>query len=226
MSAEESSFNKIQDQIRKQLLQYTRQAFQQLPPMTKPRILDIGCGSGVPTIELARLSGGDVTGIDIDAEALQRLERRVQASGMSDRVHVIQKSLKCMDFPDASFDIIWVEGSIAVIGFYKGIRAWKRFLKPGGYLVVHDQTGNINQKLKQIEASGYELISYFELGNEIWWNQYYEPLNTAVQQLRTQGAMDPKLVKDLKRAQREIDGYHVHPERYRSAYFIMQKKAE
>ena len=226
MSAEESSFNKIQDQIRKQLLQYTRQAFQQLPPMTKPRILDIGCGSGVPTIELARLSGGNVTGIDIDAEALQRLERRVQASGMSDRVHVIQKSLKCMDFPDASFDIIWAEGSIAVIGFYKGIRAWKRFLKPGGYLVVHDQTGNIDQKLKQIEASDYKLVKYFELSNEVWWNQYYEPLSKVIQQLRTHGASDPKLVKDLESAQREIDGYHVHPERYRSVYFIIQKKAE
>lgn len=226
MSVEESSFDEIQDQLRRQLLQYTCQAFQQLPPMTKPRILDIGCGSGVPTLELARLSGGDVTGIDIDAEALQRLESRALSSGMSDQVHAFQKSLKHLDFPDSSFDIIWAEGSIAVIGFHKGIRAWKRFLKPSGYLVVHDQAGNIDQKLKQVEASGYQLVNYFELGNEVWWIQYYEPLSKVVQQLRAIDAMDPKLMKDLERAQREIDGYHIHPEHYRSAYFIMQKKVE
>ena len=47
------------DLVRKRLLKYTRKAFRMLSQMDKPRILDIGCGSGAPTLELARLSQGE-----------------------------------------------------------------------------------------------------------------------------------------------------------------------
>lgn len=35
---------------------YTRQAYRMLPKLDKPRNLDIGCSSGVPTLELVGLS--------------------------------------------------------------------------------------------------------------------------------------------------------------------------
>jgi len=44
--------------------QYTRKAFRMLPKMEKPHILDVGCGPGGPTMELARVSQGDVIGIE------------------------------------------------------------------------------------------------------------------------------------------------------------------
>ena len=226
MNGDKQTFDELQDQLRQQLLVYLRRAYQLIPPLTTPRILDVGCGSGIPTIELAHLSGGDVTGIDIDTEALQRLELRVKIVGLSDRVRAINKSLKHMDFPDANFDIIWAEGSISVIGFHKGIRTWKRFLKPQGHLVVHDQAGNIAQKQRQVKDSGYTLIDCFELGNDVWWHEYYEPLNKAIQQIRIQGVTNSELEKALTKAQSEIDGYDIHPERYRSAYFIMQNTTE
>jgi hypothetical protein len=36
-------------------LQFTRKAFEMLPALHNPRILDVGCGRGGPTLELARL---------------------------------------------------------------------------------------------------------------------------------------------------------------------------
>jgi len=41
-------------------LRFTRKAFHMLPRLDRPRILDIGCGQGEPTLELAKLSGGQV----------------------------------------------------------------------------------------------------------------------------------------------------------------------
>ncbi len=34
---------------------YTRQAYRMLPRLDKPRILDIGCGSGAPTLSIPLL---------------------------------------------------------------------------------------------------------------------------------------------------------------------------
>ncbi|MFW9986782.1 MAG: SAM-dependent methyltransferase [Candidatus Odinarchaeota archaeon] len=226
MIADKQAFDDLQDQLRHRLLPHLRQAFQKIPPMIKPQILDIGCGSGVPTLELAQLSGGDVTGIDIDTNALQRLEEKIQAADLSDRVHVVKGSLKAMDFPAASFDILWAEGSIFVIGFKQGLKAWKRFLKPEGYLVIHDAVGNLDQKKQQITACGYKLEEYFLLGQEVWWDEYYEPLNQVVQQIRHQNTTDPQLLTALEQAETEIQGYSKHPERYQSVYFIMRDTTE
>jgi ubiquinone/menaquinone biosynthesis C-methylase UbiE len=218
------TFDNLKDELRKQLLPFLRRAFQQIPPINKPQILDIGCGSGVPTLELAHLSGGDVTGIDVDDKALQRLEEKINTMKMGGRVHIVHGSLKSMNFPKESFDILWAEGSIFVLGFKHGLSAWKPFLKAGGYLVVHDAVGNIDQKKQNITTCGYHLTDWFLLEAEIWWQHYYEPLKKAVQEIRQQKTTNRDLRKALELSEQEIQGYHQHPEQYRSVYFIMRKQ--
>ncbi|MCC7551348.1 MAG: class I SAM-dependent methyltransferase [Methanobacterium sp.] len=44
------------DAFRQPLIEYTIKAFNQLPPINHPKILDIGCGTGVPTLELTIMS--------------------------------------------------------------------------------------------------------------------------------------------------------------------------
>ena len=224
MISDKPSFDVLKDELREQLLPYLRQAFRTIPPIPKPRILDIGCGSGVPTLELARISGGEVTGLDIDTAALQRLQQKLDASDLSDRIHVVEGSLKNMNFPEESFDILWAEGSIFVIGFKKGLKAWKRFLKPGGYLVVHDAVGNLDQKQREVTACGYQLVDWFLLENEVWWNTYYKPLSHEIQLIRQGNPTDPELKTALKQAEEQIQGYSKHPEQYRSIYFILNNK--
>ncbi|MFC2060662.1 hypothetical protein ACFLTZ_06225 [Chloroflexota bacterium] len=52
---EEEELQAYKDQLIDGLFKYTRKAFRTLPKMTIHCMLDIGCGSGVPTMELARL---------------------------------------------------------------------------------------------------------------------------------------------------------------------------
>ena len=223
LPVDKRTFDELRDELRKSLLPYLRRAFNQIQPISRPHILDIGCGSGVPTLELARLSNGEVTALDTDGEALQRLNTKIRQANLEDQVHIIEKSMTQMDFPNESFDILWAEGSTFVIGFKNALKSWKRFLKPNGYFVVHDEAENLEKKLHDVTACGYRLVDWFSIGDDIWWLNYYEPLNREIQQIHRSNPTDPELKAALKRAKKEIQGYQKFPWRYRSVYFIMQK---
>ena len=220
---EDELFQVQKDKIRKRLLKYTRKAFRMLPQMEKPRILDIGCGSGIPTIELARLSNGEITGIDIDQSALDKFKREIEKEQLSTRVQAECCSIFEMDFPDESFDIIWSEGSIYAIGFEKGLREWKRFLKPDGYMVIHDEQGNIGKKLEQISSCGYELLDHFILSEKTWWTEYFAPLKKLIIESRKKHTDNPKILEELDQAQGELDMFKKYPERNSSVCFVMKK---
>jgi ubiquinone/menaquinone biosynthesis C-methylase UbiE len=219
----EVRFQTQEDQIRKRLLKHTRKAFRMLPKLDKPRILDVGCGSGVPTMELAKLSNGEIIGLDINQELLDVLDRKIEKAGLLDRVKTLNCSIFDMAFPDESFDIMWSEGSIYVIGFERGLREWKRFLKPDGFMVVHDEKGNVSEKLEQISNCGYELLNYFILNEDTWWTEYFAPLEKLVGEARTRYTDAPKILEALQRAQREIDMFMKNPELNCSVCFVMKR---
>ena len=197
-----------------------------LPELDAPRILDVGCGSGVPTMELARLTKGEVIGVDINQDLLDVLTGKIEKARVSDRVKVVKSSVFDMGFHDESFDIIWAEGSISAsaIGFQRGLREWQRFLKPHSFVVVHDEKGNVEEKLEQISDCGYELLGYFILNEDTWWTDYFAPLEKLVCETRAKHADDPNVLEALDNAQREIDMFKENPERNSSAFFIMKKR--
>ena len=111
-------------------LDYVRKAFSMLPALDNPHILDIGCGTGEPTLELARLSEGIITAVDINQRALDEFERKVIEQNYSDTIKIINRSMHDLNFPSEHFHIIWSEGSIFIIGFSEGLSQWKKFIKP------------------------------------------------------------------------------------------------
>ena len=221
---EETILETDKDLLREGLIKYTRKAFHMLPKLDKPGILDVGCGSGIPTMELARLSNGQIIGLDINQPLLDRLRRKIEKAGLSDRVKTLKRSMFDMDFPDESFDIIWAEGSISVIGFKRGLKEWRRFLKPNGFLVVHDDIENITEKLEQVSSCGYDLLEHFTLHEDTWWIEYYAPLEKRISEIRTKHTDDLKALVALDNDQREIDMFKKNPKRYGSVFLIMKKR--
>jgi SAM-dependent methyltransferase len=244
--SEETVFEIEKELLRESLCKYTRRAFQMLPKLDKPRILDIGCGSGGPTLELARLSQGEIIGIDIHQPSLDRLSRKIEQAGLSGRVKAVNCSMFNMDFADESFDIIWAEGSTFIIGFERALKEWRRFLKPKGFLVVHEMTWSrpdppqevynywkglaasgirtVPEYLEQIPACGYDVIGYFALPEDAFWIEYYGPLERRIKELRAEYIDDPKALAILDKEQHEIDIAKKYHEWYGSAFFVMQKR--
>ncbi len=209
------------DKYRENFRPYITKAFLSIPYIDKPSILDIGCGSGVPTIILAEISNGIITAIDIDKECLEILNEKIHKSGLEKRIITQKCSMLNMPFPPNSFDIIWAEGSITMIGFKKGISKCRAFLKQGGYLVVHDDESNIKRKIDDISKSGYKLLKQLFISEKAWWQEYFAHLEKEINERYLVHDKKPK-GKD-RRINDEIIMYRKNPDRFNSVYFIMKK---
>ena len=65
------------------------------------------------------------------------LSRRAtaRAAGLADAIHPSTRRWTACR-PRSSFDVIWSEGAIYIMGFERGLRAWRPLVRTGGYVVV------------------------------------------------------------------------------------------
>lgn len=117
----------------------TRKAFSFLKNLpAKPLILDIGCGHGKQTLELARISKGKIIALDNYQPFLDILMSKVKEKSFDKRIIPKNQSMLEIDFNNDTFDIIWAEGSIFVMGFQNGLKKCYQLLKNYGYFVVSE----------------------------------------------------------------------------------------
>jgi 2-polyprenyl-3-methyl-5-hydroxy-6-metoxy-1,4-benzoquinol methylase len=77
----------------------TRRAFSMLAePPSAPRMLDVGCGPGMQTLELARMTDGPITALDTHQPFLDELTKRAKEAGLSDRITAVRESMFAMPF--------------------------------------------------------------------------------------------------------------------------------
>lgn len=210
------------EKMRVVFLKYTRKAFKMLPKMVKPQILDIGCGSGIPTIELARLNDGEVIGIDIDREELKKLNLRIEKGGSSNRVKAIYCSIYKIDFPDEYFNILWDEGALHLLDLKKSLRECNRLLKSNGFLIIGETTKWMKNKFEIFSKFGFKLTNQILLPEGCWWTEYYAPLEEKIKELRKKYKGTEDLQK-LKQHEREIKMVKKSPKEFDCGFYIMQK---
>ena len=90
-------------------------------------------------------------------------------------------------------------------------------------MVLHDDLSDEEKKLKFIRECGYDLVEYFQLPEDVWWLQYYEPLEIKINGLLEKHDNDPEILKQIKRFLDEIDMYKKNPSAFRSIFYIIQK---
>ena len=100
-------------------------------------VLDVATGTGAVAIELARVHGCRVVGVDQSAEMLATARTRVEDAGLADRVRLTDGSAERLPFPDESFDSLtftyllrYVDDPSAVL------RELARVVRPGGVVAA------------------------------------------------------------------------------------------
>jgi SAM-dependent methyltransferase len=122
------------------------------------RLLDVACGSGGPTLRMARLAGCHVVGTDIQAEGIAAATAAAEQAGLAERARFIQHDAsQPLPFPDASFDaLLCIDAINHLPDRPAGLREWWRVLKPGGRLVFTDPiivTGPLSNEEVAIRAA-------------------------------------------------------------------------
>ena len=103
------------------------------------RCLDVGCGGGDVTLELARRVGprGRVIGVDIDAAKLDLARREAAEQGI-DNVEFSTLDIRNGE-ADTGFDLVYARFLLTHLADpASAIAAFGRALRPGGLLIVED----------------------------------------------------------------------------------------
>jgi SAM-dependent methyltransferase len=102
-------------------------------------LLDVGCGPGTITVDLARrLAPGRVVGIDASADVIEQAAGLAVDEGAHNAVFQVG-DLYSLDFPDDSFDIVHAHQVLQhVANPVAAMREIRRVLKPGGLFAARD----------------------------------------------------------------------------------------
>jgi SAM-dependent methyltransferase len=215
-------------ELREALLEYTRQAYALLPPFAaeSPRILDIGCGSGTPSLELARLSRGQVIGIDVDEAVLEVMRQRVARAGLGDRVIALKGSICDPEFADASFDLLWEEGALHLLDADRSLPQCRRLLKSGCYLVMHETARWFDSVRDRLAGFGFALRHTHPLPKHCWLTAYAEPLEASLRAfLKSHDVdrLDDVTASALATHRAAIASIRADPDATDGAFFLLQE---
>ena len=223
----------------------TRRAFELLGQLPEqPKVLDIGCGTGAQTMELAKLTPGHIIGLDVFDWALDGLARKVEEAGLIGRVHTIQQSMDAMEFPDETFDLIWSEGALYIMGFENALKVCRKLLKPGGYLAASEASWfrddapeelrdfwmagypdikTVDDNLQLIADCGYEVLGHFDLPDSTWWDDYYTPMLKLLPGLRAKYADSTDALATLDENETEMEMHRKYSAFYGYEFFVCRR---
>ena len=215
-----------------------------LDPSAPLKIADIGCGTGASTIQLACLLNAKITAIDFLPEFIEVLKGNAENEGLSKKINPLVCSMENLQFDDEEYDVIWSEGAIYNIGFEKGINDWRRFLKPGGVLVVSEITwttsdrpfeiqkyweaeypeiDTASSKINILEKNGYSPVAYFVLPERCWLENYYRPLQNSFAEFIVRNANNENAQAIVEAEKKEIFLYEKFKKHYSYGVYIARK---
>lgn len=208
----------------------------------RPRVLDIGCGSGLQTLILARELKTRILAIDNHRPVLDHLDRAAAQQGLE--IETREFSMIDMPFDEESFDLLWAEGSLFIIGLAKGLKDFRAYLKAGGYLAFSEMCWFVNEPPEEAKAyfdrvypdirtadevcrmaidSGYRVIESFRQPDSAWWDDYYTPMLERMKELRIKNVGTSEAEAVYAECEVETEMFRRHSKSYGYEFFVLQR---
>jgi ubiquinone/menaquinone biosynthesis C-methylase UbiE len=158
--------------------------------------LDVGCGKGNNTCDLARRFNFQAKGIDVVDEHLEMAREAATKQGLAEQVSFTKGSMESIPFKDAAFDLIWCRDVLVQVqDLQQGLRECARVLKPNGNMIIYTTfatefmetkeaarlyktLGIVSENMSSnyvegcFKDAGLQILSRHTIGSEL--AQYYE----------------------------------------------------
>jgi SAM-dependent methyltransferase len=208
------------------------------------RIADLGCGTGGQTMIVAGSAPGQITGLDLFPKFIDLFNRNAERLDLQDRVKGITGSMDALPFEEESLDLIWSEGAIANIGFEKGLKHWRKFLKKDGYVALTYESwftderpaeiekfwvdavpemNTISHNISVMQGAGYHLIAAFTLPENCWMEHYFVPFGRIQGDFLKEHAGDSAVEEFIASQRREVELYRKYKQFYGYVFYIGKK---
>jgi len=152
------------DKVTTYEIEHHREAIQLAEVHPEDRVLEVACGTGRATVELAsRLgAGGKLDALDLSEAMLGHAQRKVAERGLLDKVEFKIGSAQTLPYADQTFNILYnsyMFDLIAVTQFKSILEEFKRVLKPGGKMILVNMSKDTPRKT--LYERVYETVRLF-----------------------------------------------------------------
>jgi SAM-dependent methyltransferase len=206
-----------------------------------PRVLDLGCGPGDGSSNLADLTGGHVTAVDLHLPFVKQQAEAARAAGLSHRLDPVCADMRAAPFLDGAFDLIWSEGALYSIGFRQGLDLCARLVRPGGYVAASEAVWTVDappdevrrwwhaeypdiapiaEKASDVAGAGLEIVGHFTLPSDAWTVCYYEPIKARLVEFRRAWSGDAVGLEVIAELNEEIEMYERWGHTYSYEFFV------
>lgn len=224
----------------------TAEAFRRIEPLLppSPAILDVGCGSGAQTLTLAGLTAGTLLAVDSHPAFIEEL-RRSLAPGLDGRVAAQVGDMRALGLPPASFDLVWSEGAIFVLGFERGLRELRPLLRGPGVVVLTEAAWlrpreevppevlafwdeaypamtDVAGNLALARQAGYAVLDHFPLPAE-GWAAYVDPLERRVNEVLAEHPGNAAAEDAARRMRREAAMFRENLRWFGYEFFLLRR---
>jgi SAM-dependent methyltransferase len=164
-------------------------------------------------------------------------------AGREGKVQAVLGDMFHLPFPETTFDVIWSEGAVYILGFQQGLRDWRKLLRRGGYVAVSELTWlrsdppaevasffrreypamqDVEDNLRSAAEAGYAPLEHFVLPESAWWTDYYTPLEKKLAGFRANYAGDQEVMQVVSMEQAEIDLYRRYSNCYGYVFYLLR----
>lgn len=221
---------------------FTRRMLEGLPSLpARPRVADLGCGSGAAALVLAEQLNVSVTAVDLVASFLADLNRKASERGLGHLIDTVEADMGTLDWPAESLDLLWSEGAAYHFTFEGALKTWRPLLPVGGLAVISELTlfadplpvdvrefwaaaypsaGSENENARRAASAGYEVLGMERLPQAAWWENYYGPLERRIKELRP--TANTVMQNVIAETETEIDLFRRFGETYGYSFYLLR----